>query len=55
MSAVLNPSFNTSFTTSFNKSDSSSKSKDYFKAMAKLKIIAIGLAMPFPAISGAEP
>ena len=31
------------------------KFSEYLKAIAKLKIVAIGFAIPFPAISGAEP
>ena len=31
------------------------KSKEYLKAIAKLKIVAIGFAIPFPAMSGADP
>ena len=42
--------------TSFSKaSDSLSKSSEYLRAIAKLKIVAIGFAIPFPAISGADP
>ena len=55
ISAVLKPSFNTSLIADSNNSDSLSKFSDYFKAIAKLNIIAIGLAIPFPAISGADP
>ena len=29
--------------------------REYLKAIAKLKIVAIGFARPFPAISGADP
>ena len=55
ISFVLNPSSKT-FWTAFSKVYASlSKSKVYFNAIAKLKIVAIGFAIPFPAISGAEP
>ena len=55
MSLVLKPSFNTSCTAFSRASASLSKSNEYLKAIAKLKIVAIGLAILLPAISGAEP
>ena len=55
MSFVLNPSSSTSCTAFSNASASLSRSKEYLNAIAKLNIVAIGLATPCPAISGAEP
>ena len=55
ISFVLNPSSRTLWTDFSNIFAYLSKSKEYFNAIAKLKIVAIGLAIPFPAISGAEP
>ena len=55
ISLVLNPSSKT-FCTAFSRlSASFYRFKEYLKAIEKLKIVAIGLAMPLPAISGAEP
>ena len=55
ISFVLIPSSNTLWTAFSKSSDSLSKFNEYFNAIAKLKIVAIGFAIPFPAISGAEP
>ena len=55
MSFVLNPSSRTLWTALSIRSDSLSKLSEYFKAIDKLSIVAIGLAIFFPAISGAEP
>ena len=52
ISFVLKPSFNTSWTAFSSAFASLSKSREYLKAIAKLKIVAIGFAIPFPAISG---
>ena len=55
MSLVLRPSFKTDWTAFSKASASLSRSKEYLKAIAKLKIEAIGFAIPLPAISGADP
>jgi len=55
MSFVLRPSSKTCCTAASNKFASASKSKEYLKAIDKLKMLAIGLAIFLPAISGAEP
>ena len=43
------------FTLEVKLSASLPKSREYLSAIEKLRIVAIGLAIPFPAISGAEP
>ena len=55
ISLVLNPSSKTFCTALSRLSASLSRFKEYLKAIEKLKIVAIGLAILFPAISGAEP
>ena len=54
-SAVLKPLASTLFTALFIRSDSLSILNEYFKHIAKLRIDAIGFAIPLPAMSGAEP
>ena len=55
ISLVLRPSFRTFWTALSISFASLSKFNEYFKAIEKLKIVAIGLAKPLPAISGADP